>query len=129
MLLLPGQIPYPAVVASKINVGAGVVRNEVLPQLARPAYVPAVAVNSWVAVQPVMATGVEACMKQQQFCQVLSVQYSHLAPEIPAGGGGMLHMQELQVLCQEALALLCPQKQPRHQHMACSVCESPNCNM
>ena len=67
MLLLLGQIPYPAVVGSHVNVGAGVVSNEVLPQLTRPAYVPAIAVNSWVAVQPVLAAGGEACIKQQQF--------------------------------------------------------------
>ena len=64
--VLLGQIPYPAVVGSKVNVGAGVISVEVLPQLARPAYVPAIAVNSGVAVQPVLATGVEACIDQQQ---------------------------------------------------------------
>ena len=60
-------------VGSKVNVGAGVVGNEVLPQLARPAYVPAIAVNTWVAVQPVLAGGVEACMSQSLNCRLWQV--------------------------------------------------------
>ena len=78
MLPLLGRMPYPAVVGSKVDVGAGVVSNEVLPQLARPAYVPAIAVNTWVAVQPVLATGVEACMtpSNSRFWQIPLLQDS-----------------------------------------------------
>ena len=79
MLSLLKQMPYPAVVGSKVNVRAGMISIEVLPQLARPAYVPTIAVNSRVAVQPVLATGVEACIKQQQF----------LASSIAAGQPGI----------------------------------------